>query len=397
MKWKTQVPSGSSSPIVVGDLLVLTAFDGGKLYTIAYNRADGKESWRAEAPAKAIEAFHITEGSPAASSPVTDGERIVSYFGSCGLFCYDLAGKELWKYELPTAATPFDFGTGVSPVLADGLVVLQRDENKNPRILAVDAVTGKLAWEKPRESKSAFCSPVVCDTPGGKEVVAVGVGRMIGYDLKGWRREMDRDRHAVVHAQPGGRWRHALLRGLVPRRRCQASNIRRADQRCGREKQQGFITPEGLQRVFFKGMLDDRDFDHRTARGVEDLPGRLKGMFTSHDWDHDGKLTREEWDDAVKLLSTSKNSAFALKLGGSGDVTDSHVLWKQKSGLPYVPSGIVYRGQYVLVKDGGVIWWLKKSGKQTVSKARPPTGRAYASPVAANGYIYAASTTASSR
>ena len=112
VKWKVPVPGGLSSPIVAGDKLVLTAFDGGKLYTIAYNRADGKEAWRTEAPAKKIEPFLKTEGSPAASTPATDGERIVSYFGSCGLFCYDLAGKELWRFEMPTAATAGDFGTG---------------------------------------------------------------------------------------------------------------------------------------------------------------------------------------------------------------------------------------------------------------------------------------------
>ena len=50
-----------------------------------------------------------------------------------------------------------------------------------------------------------------------------------------------------------------------------------------------------------------------------------------------------------------RNSAFALKPGGSGDVTETHVLWKQTSGLPYVASAIVYRGQYVMVKDGGIV------------------------------------------
>src|SRR5256714_12386211 len=52
VKWKVPAPAGFSSPIVAGDKLVITAFDGGKLYTIAYNRADGKEAWRAQAPAK---------------------------------------------------------------------------------------------------------------------------------------------------------------------------------------------------------------------------------------------------------------------------------------------------------------------------------------------------------
>src|SRR5436305_15006073 len=55
VKWKVPVPSGLSSPIVVGDKLVITAFDDGKLYTIAYRRADGTEAWRSKAPAKQIE------------------------------------------------------------------------------------------------------------------------------------------------------------------------------------------------------------------------------------------------------------------------------------------------------------------------------------------------------
>jgi len=50
----------------------------------------------------------------------------VSYFGSCGLFCYDLKGKELWKYEMPSAVMFANFGSGVSPIIADGKVILQR-------------------------------------------------------------------------------------------------------------------------------------------------------------------------------------------------------------------------------------------------------------------------------
>src|SRR3979411_575692 len=80
LKWKVPAPSGLSSPIVAGDKLVVTAFDGGKLYMIAYDRATGKEAWRAEAPAVTIEAYHKTQSSPAASTPATDGKRIVSYF-----------------------------------------------------------------------------------------------------------------------------------------------------------------------------------------------------------------------------------------------------------------------------------------------------------------------------
>src|SRR5207244_3290474 len=176
-------PSGLSSPVVAGDKLVITAFDGGKLYTVAYDRADGKEAWRALAPAKQLEAYHKTEGSPAASTPATDGERIVSYFGSCGLICYDLSGKQVWKFEMPPATLAGSFGSGVSPIITEGVVVLVRDEAKNARILAIDSVTGNLKWEKKRQSPVSYCTPVVWDTPSGKQVVAAGHGRMIGYDL----------------------------------------------------------------------------------------------------------------------------------------------------------------------------------------------------------------------
>src|SRR5262245_40232202 len=57
VKWKVPAPPGLSSPVVAGDKLVITAFEDGKLYTVAYHRADGKEAWRREAPAKQIEAY----------------------------------------------------------------------------------------------------------------------------------------------------------------------------------------------------------------------------------------------------------------------------------------------------------------------------------------------------
>src|SRR5262245_13456495 len=94
LAWKVPVPPGASSPVVVGDRIILTAFENDKLLTICYSRTDGKELWRAEAKAKKIEDFHPVEGTPAAPTPASDGKKVVVYFGSCGLICYDLEGKE---------------------------------------------------------------------------------------------------------------------------------------------------------------------------------------------------------------------------------------------------------------------------------------------------------------
>lgn len=370
VKWKVAVPSGFSSPIVAGDNLVLTAFDGGKLYTIAYNRATGKEAWRAEAPAKQIEAYHKTQGSPAASTSATDGVRIVSYFGSCGLFCYDLAGKELWKYELPTVATMGEFGTGVSPVLAGGMVILVRDETKSPKILALDAATGQLKWEKKRQSICAFATPVVWDTPGGKQVAAAGYGRMIGYDLKSGEEKWSvAGMPSACCASPVTAEGTLFFAGWSPGdaedKDFQLPKFDDVLKQAGEEKL-GYVTKAGSEKTF------------------------MKGLFDSNDTNKDGKITREEYDATMKFMSATKNSAFALRAGGTGDITKSHVLWKQTKGLPYVPSAIVYRGQYVIVKDGGLVTaYDAKTGKGVYVQERAvASGGYYASPVAANGHIY---------
>jgi outer membrane protein assembly factor BamB len=359
------VAAGASSPIVAGDYLALTSFDDGKLYTIAYHRGSGREVWRAQAPAKQIERYHNADGSPAASTPATDGRRIVSYFGSCGLFCYSLSGKELWRYELPTAATGFDFGTGVSPILVDGLVILVRDENNDPKILALDLVTGKLKWEQKRESTCSFSTPAVCDTPTGRQIVAAGYRRMIGYDLE------TGDMKWAVNGMPVGVCPTPVVTdgvlyfaGWSPGEDMQLPGFDELIKLSGDEKLE-YVTREGLDKTFAKGLFDNQDLDH------------------------DGRLTRAEWESVREYSSVAKNSAFALRLDGTGNVTKPHVLWKQTKGLPQVPSGIVYRGQYVLLKEGGIVTaYDAKTGRMAYMKRAVTSGGYYASPVAANGHIY---------
>lgn len=371
VKWKVPVPPGISSPIVAGDLLVITAFDGGKLYTIAYRRADGSEAWRAEAPAEKIEAYHKVEGSPAASTPATDGQRIVSYFGSCGLFCYDLSGEELWRYEMPTAATAGDFGTGVSPILADGLVVLVRDEIKESktlsRILALDAATGKPQWEQKRASPVSWCTPVVWDTADEKQVVSGGHARMIGYDLRSG------DERWSVASMPSG---------------CCASPVVANGKLYFAGSSSGGDEGAPVMPAFdslLKNLDKDQDGAISRAEGAE----AFQGFFDNQDVNKDGTITRAEYEAIVKMWSEGKDSAFALKAGGSGDITASNLLWKRTKGLPYVASAILYRGQYVMVRDGGIVVACDAETGDTVYQSRiAAAGRHYASPVAANGHIY---------
>jgi outer membrane protein assembly factor BamB len=368
-KWKVAVPSGMSSPVVAGDMLILTAFEDGKLYTIAYNRADGSEAWRAEAPAKQIEPFYKQEGSPAASSAATDGERIVTYFGSCGLFCYDFSGKELWKHELPTVATAGEFGTGTSPIIADGVVVLVRDETQDPKIMALDLRTGDVVWEKKRQSKSGYSTPVVWDTPNGKQVVVPGFVRLIGYDLK------TGDEQWFVEGMPSA---------------CCTTPVIADGNLFFAGWSPGDPSDKESPSFSFIDMLKNGDKDKDGVLTKEEAEsGPMKTFFSASDANKDGKFTMEEAKYLSDFMAASRNSAFSLSPGGKGDVTSTHVRWKETQGLPYVPSAIVYQGQYVLVKDGGIVTaYDAQSGEQIYQKRAVAPGGYYASPVAANGNIY---------
>jgi outer membrane protein assembly factor BamB len=373
VKWKVPVPSGASSPVIVGDKLFLTAFYEGKLFTIAYSTNNGRELWRAEAPAKAIEAYHKIEGSPAASSVATDGKTVVSYFGSCGIFAYDLTGKELWKYDLPMAKTAADFGTGVSPILVDGLVILQRDEMNEPKIIALDAATGRPKWETKRQSSTSYCTPTVWDTEGEKQIVCGGYGRMVSYDL-----QTGEERWSVVGMPSATCTTPVVGDGM----------LYFSGWSPGDAEDSEFKFPK------FDDLLNTGDVnkDGQISR-EESEKTFLKGFFDNNDTNKDGHLTREEWDGTIRYMSAGKNSAFAVKAGGHGDITKTHVVWKKTKGMPYVPSAILVSGQYFMVKDGGLCTaYDAKTGREIyVQKRAAANGRYYASPVSANGNIYVVS------
>src|SRR5260221_10075599 len=78
--WKISMPFSPSSPCVWGDYLFLTAFADHELQTRCYQRRDGKLVWSRGIKPEKLELFHSTESSPAASTPATDGERLVTYF-----------------------------------------------------------------------------------------------------------------------------------------------------------------------------------------------------------------------------------------------------------------------------------------------------------------------------
>lgn len=364
--WKVAVPPGASSPIVVGDRIFLTAFENDKLLSLCFSRIDGKELWRKTAPATKIEPFHPTEGSPAASTPASDGKRVVVYFGSCGLICYDLDGQEQWKFELPTAETNFGFGTGTSPVIDDGVVYLARDLMKNSAIFAIDLASGSQKWKVERPKMvTNYGTPIITGAADRKSLIVPGTATLTAYDMKA-----------------GSELWNV---GSLPAVNCTVPIM------AGELLVYVAWSPGGpdMKMPTFEEILkmaDQEKLGYLTKEGSEKTP--LKGLFDSNDLNKDGKITAEEWDTLTKFLKRGENRAVAVKPGAKGEV-----LWSYTKNLPYVPSALVYRDRVYWLKDGPLMTCLEaKTGKPIYEGERFKAGqRYYASPVAANGHIYIAS------
>jgi outer membrane protein assembly factor BamB len=145
VRWKIDLPErGNSTPIVWGNRIFLTQ-PAGKLRTLlCLNRADGKQLWQRGLAWEEAEETHETNPYCSAS-PATDGQRVVAWFGSAGVACYDFEGKELWKRDFGKQV--HEWGYGSSPVLHGDLCFLYHGPGPGARLLALDKKSGKTVWE----------------------------------------------------------------------------------------------------------------------------------------------------------------------------------------------------------------------------------------------------------
>ena len=124
----------------------------------------------------------------ASATPVTDGKHLAVFFGSEGLFMYDLNGKLLWKKDLGNLNAgwfydpDYKWAIGASPVIYKNVVIVQCDIAKNSFIAAFDVSSGKEVWRTKRDEIPSWGSPTVVEGPKGAELVANGTGAIRGYD-----------------------------------------------------------------------------------------------------------------------------------------------------------------------------------------------------------------------
>lgn len=387
LRWKTELPSGHSSPVLWNDMIVLTGYNGGKLETICIDRDTGDIRWSKTAPTGSIEKFNDFS-SPAASTPAIDQDRVFVYFGSFGLICYDHQGQEIWEHPVPTPENMH--GTSTSPILFQNLVYLIRDSmNGDSYLLALDRQTGKIVWKEPRPTMNPnWSTPILWTHDGITELMVLGGGRLTAYNPTTGKPNwwVTGFSNAITIPVVGNRYLYASTSSLydaeskvnVASWEFYASFDTNQD-----EKIQVDEIPEGFQIVL-------RDNLPENSPGYS-MPGRL--MIRFNDLDQDNAMSRTELEEVVKSMNFNVRSSIqAIAPGGSADVTSEKVVWKFERAIPEMPSPLFYKDKVYMVTNGGVVTCLDAiTGSPLFRERMGATGIYCASPIAANDRLYVCS------
>ncbi len=304
--WKVAVPGlGWSSPAIAdGKVFLTTAVPEGKglsLRARALDASTGKVVWDREVRAVETMPRIHAKNSHASPTPLVRDGSVFVHFGALGMARLAAAdGAVQWKCD--ELDYPPMHGSGGSPVLHDGKLVVVCDGSKAPFVAAVDAKTGKVAWKTPRSVKArinhSFVTPTVAMVDGKAQVMAPGPDHFAAYDLASGKE---------------------LWRVLAP----------------------GWsVVPQPA--IGHGLVIYNRDYDN------------------------------------PELV--------AVRLGGKGDVTGSHVVWRLKRGAPSTPSPLLAGDELYFVSDNGIASCVNARTGESHWTARL-AGNYSASPIFANGRL----------
>jgi outer membrane protein assembly factor BamB len=212
--WRTPIPGlAHSSPIVWGDTVFVTSAissrkdatfkpglygDGDasedrsihKWVLYAIDKRTGRMRWERVAREGAPRNKRHIKSTYASATPVTDGRIVVAWFGSEGIHAFDVNGAPLWQvdlgrvdmgaYDIPT----YEWGPASSPIIWNGLLILQCDTQTDSFVLALKLETGEIVWKTSRDELSSWGTPTVAATMSGPELVTNASNFIRGYDVR---------------------------------------------------------------------------------------------------------------------------------------------------------------------------------------------------------------------
>jgi outer membrane protein assembly factor BamB len=217
IKWEADIPGrGHSSPVIWGDkIFVTTAIKTGtsatpeppaakpapgakpphatagpqvehKFDVLCLDRKTGKILWqRTATTAVPHEGYHSQYGSFASNSPVTDGKNVYAFFGSRGMYCYDMKGKLVWQKNFNVQMKMrMAFGEGTGPVISGDRLILVFDFEGDSFMVVLDKNSGKEIWRVNRDEKSNWAAPLVYEFGGEKQILVAGNKKVRSYDFE---------------------------------------------------------------------------------------------------------------------------------------------------------------------------------------------------------------------
>lgn len=364
VRWRVESGSGTSSPIVAGGRVFYSSYAGDDRTLHCLDSATGTIKW--SQTVKRIRNENYTPANtPATSTPVVDGERVLVFYPDAGLCAYSTDGTPLWSKDLG----PFHsmHGVGASLVVVDRRVIVLVDQLRDSYLAAVDIESGEEVWRASRVDGLAggYSTPAVHVTATGRqELLVAGPLDFAAYNPSTGEKLW----WAGVTNAPIGVPIVAGQRAFV----CE---------------------PPGGEFPPFSSMAPlDRDKDGQL--GLEETKGnvsmhRLLERIEREHGDGDGAVSNAEWDKAWGTFD-GRGGLAAVDLTGEGDVSATHVKWTYRKALPHIPSVIVVDELLYAVNDGGIVITLDTLTGELVKRDRlkGATGSYYASPVSADGKLF---------
>lgn len=292
VKWRVPLPeAGNSTPIVWGDRIFVTQPVGDRRTLLCLDRADGKILWQSGVTTKEKEPTHSTNPYCSAS-PVTDGERVIVSFASDGLFCYDFAGKELWR-RADLGRQIHIWGNAASPVIHGNLCFLNFGPGDMTYLLAVDTQTGRTVWKNDEETGHG-------KPPGADVVISQSSKSVAGFDPK--------------TATDIGSWSTPVI-----------------------------MKADGKDQLIVSWPRRLAACDPATGRELWTCSGLNPLVYPSPIYS----------GDIVVAMGGYSGQALAVRAGGSGDITASRRLWHQPRIPQRIGSGVIKEGRIYIHNDPG--------------------------------------------
>ncbi|MCA9047517.1 MAG: PQQ-binding-like beta-propeller repeat protein [Planctomycetaceae bacterium] len=370
LNWSRDIGRGVACPIICGGRCFVTMLtEEQKFRVLALDAASGDLLWESEFDTGTLPEV-MPPNEHASSTPACDGKRLFVHFSTIGLLALDAEnGKELWRFKLPEPFYLMGWGAANSPIVHNGRVIFNLDDDLAPYLIAFDAESGSLLWKTDRtEMLAGYAVPVLCTVDGRTDVVVAGSGKMKGYDP-----ETGRELWTC----------NSLLRTIMTTPVVHNDRI--------------YITVQSYgdtDRLLKAALLQWRDTNQDEKLSRDELDPAFHSKFDQGDHDGDGFLVGDEIDDAFQAKTNrvgGGNIIQAIRGGGSGDVTESHLVYSLDHQTPSnIASPLALDGRLLMVKKGGISAAFRLEDGETVwmKKRINNFGNYYASPVAGGDVIY---------